>query len=172
MLQGLLAVGVVAAAVMGVYTVASPDTEEAAATSAPPTHTPAPIAPTDAAEVTAVLEPLDVDPEVPAAPTAAAPVRVPVTVLNSTEIGGLAGDVSAEIKAQGWQTAKPGGYPKDDVAASTVFFAQGDEKQRQAAIQLVEQFPKLQGPTPRFFQVPDEVEAPGLVVVVTGDWKP
>jgi hypothetical protein len=171
-LQGLLAIGVVAAAVTGVYTVASPRAEETAATTAPTTHTPAPIAPTDAAEVTATLPTLDIDPEVPDTPTAAAPVRVPVTVLNSTEIVGLAADVSAAIEGEGWKTAKPGGYPKDDVAASTVFFTEGDEKQREAALQLVEQFPQLQGPTPRFFEVPGEVDAPALVVVVTGDWKP
>jgi LytR cell envelope-related transcriptional attenuator len=171
-LQGLLAVGVVAAAVMGVYTVASPRTEETAATTAPSTHTPAPIAPTDAAEVTAILEPLDIDPDVPDAPTATAPVRVPVTVLNSTEIVGLAADVSAAIEGEGWKTAKPGGYPKEDIAASTVFFTKGDDEQREAALQLVEQFPQLQGPTPRFFEVPAQVDAPALVVVVTGDWKP
>jgi hypothetical protein len=33
-------------------------------------------------------------------------------------------------------------------------------------------FPQLQGPTPRFFEVPAGVTAPGLVVVTTGDWQP
>jgi hypothetical protein len=172
MVKGLVAVAAVAAGVMGVYTVATPDTAETAATSAPSTHTPAPIAPTSAAKVTAVLPPLDVEPSAPAEAAPATPVRVPVTVLNSTEIDGLAADISAQIKGEGWQTAKPGGYPNADVAADTVFFTEGDDEQRQAALQLIEQFPQLQGPTPRFFEVPPEVEAPGLVIVATGDWKP
>ena len=37
---------------------------------------------------------------------------------------------------------------------------------------LVLQFPQLQGPTERFFEVPATVKAPGLVVVLAGDWKP
>jgi hypothetical protein len=41
-----------------------------------------------------------------------------------------------------------------------------------AALQLIEQFPQLQGPTPRFFEVPADVQAPGLVVVAAGDWQP
>jgi hypothetical protein len=172
MLKGLVAVAAVAAAVMGVYTVATPDTAEtSASTPAAPTTAPT-TAPTSAAEVTQTLAPLDVDPSVTAEATPAAPVRVPVTVLNSTDIDGLAADISAQIKGEGWKTAEPGGYPNEDVAASTVFFTEGDEKQRQAALQLIEQFPQLQGPTPRFFEVPSEVDAPGLVIVAAGDWKP
>jgi hypothetical protein len=97
---------------------------------------------------------------------------VPVTVLNETDITGLAADISAAIKAKEWQTAKPGGYPHDDVAATTVFFTEGNDKQREAALQLIEQFPKLQGPTPRFFDVPSTVDAPGLIIVAAGDWTP
>jgi hypothetical protein len=171
MLKGLVAVGVVAAAVMGVYTVATPDTTVTATTRpTAPTTEPA-TAPTDAPEVTATLAPLDVDPSASeAAPVT--PVRVPVTVLNATKVTGLAAKISTVIKGKGWQTAEPGGYPKSDVAASTVFFTEGDDQQRQAALQLIEQFPQLQGPTPRFFEVPSTVDAPGLVVVLTGDWKP
>jgi hypothetical protein len=35
----------------------------------------------------------------------------------------------------------------------------------------VQQFPEISGPAVRFFEVPD-VEAPGLVVVTTGEWLP
>jgi hypothetical protein len=172
-LKGLVAVAVVAAAVVGVYTVASTDTAETAAdSSTAPSSSPA-TAPTSAPEVTATLPTLDTDPEVDAAEAApATPVRVPVTVLNSTDITGLAADISKKIKGEGWKTREPAGYPHDDVATSTVFFTEGDEKQRQAAVQLVEQFPELSGPAPRFFEVPDSVDAPGLVVVAAGDWKP
>jgi hypothetical protein len=42
--------------------------------------------------------------------------------------------------------------------------------QQQAAAQLVEQFPDVSGPVPRYFEL-DEA-APGLVVVATGNWRP
>jgi hypothetical protein len=172
LLKGLVAVAAVGAVVLGVYTVASPGTEETGATnSVTPSSSPT-TAPTSAPEVTAALPELDTEPSVAESSAPAAPVRVPVTVLNSTDIDGLAAGISEVIEAKGWQTAKPGGYPKDDVAVSTVFFTEGDEKQRQAALQLVEQFPELAGPVVRFFEVPDVVEAPGLVVVAAGDWKP
>jgi hypothetical protein len=97
---------------------------------------------------------------------------VPVTVLNSTGINGLAGSIAETIAAGGWETPAVGAYSAGDVAASTVFFTEDDQTQGQAALQLIEQFPQLQGPTPRFFDVPADVAAPGLVVVVTGDWQP
>jgi hypothetical protein len=92
-------------------------------------------------------------------------------VLNATSINGLAGRISDAIKAGGWTTTAVGAYTANDIAASTVYFTQGDDQQRQAAVQLVNQFPQLQGPVPRFFDVPGNA-TPGLVVVVTGDWKP
>jgi len=107
------------------------------------------------------VEPIDVS-----------PVRVPVTVLNSTGINGLAATIAARIAANGWETPDVGAYSAGDVAASTVFFTADDENQRVAALQLIEQFPQLQGPTPRFFEVPADVQAPGLVVVAAGDWQP
>jgi hypothetical protein len=118
----------------------------------------------------AVLPPLDAEPiTIDAVP--AAPVLAPVTVLNATEINGLAADVAAALAAAGWETPGVGGYLAGDVASSTVFFTEGDETQRQAAVTLVDQFPQLSGPAPRFFELPPEVSAPGLVVVLTGPWQ-
>ncbi|MFD2091729.1 LytR C-terminal domain-containing protein [Blastococcus deserti] len=165
-LKGLLAMTVVALGVLGVYSFVSPEaTETSAQTPASPTAA-APVVP----DVTALPE-LPSDP-IEVEPLVAAPVRVPVTVLNSTAINGLAAKVAATVAAGGWETPGVGAYPGSDVAATTVFFTEGDETQRQAATQLIEQFPQLQGPTPRFFEVPADVQAPGLVIVTTGDWQP
>jgi hypothetical protein len=160
---GLVAMVVVALGVLGVYQVVSPEPDEAAA-QAPPATTTATI------PETAALPTLPSAPVVE--PTVAAPVRVPVTVLNSTQITGLAARVAASVAAGGWETPAVGQYTATDVAASTVFFTEGDEKQRQAAVQLADQFPQLAGPAPRFFEVPADVAAPGLVIVTTGDWQP
>jgi hypothetical protein len=165
-IKGLVAMTVVALGVLGVYTVVSPETTDVAANSpvvsdAAPSLTPADALPD------LPTEPVEIEP-----PVVAAPVRVPVTVLNSTEITGLAAKISETIVASGWESPGVGAYTAGDVAASTVFFTEGDENQRQAALQLTEQFPQLQGPTPRFFELPAEVAAPGLVVVAAGDWQP
>jgi hypothetical protein len=165
-LMGLLAMTVVALAVLGVYSYVSPETKETAAQS--------PSSPTASAPVVPDVKSLPALPTDPiqAEPVAAAPVRVPVTVLNSTAINGLAAKVAATVAAGGWETPAVGAYTAGDVAASTVFFTEGDENQRQAALQLIEMFPQLQGPTPRFFELPADVQAPGLLVVTTGDWQP
>ncbi len=158
--RGLAAMAVVGLGVLGVYTYVSPQPQDAVAQSPAVTSTvPTPGPPSDL-------------PALATEPVAASPVRVPVTVLNSTDTTGLAAKVAAAVAAGGWETPAVGGYTAGDVAASTVFFTEGDENQRQAALQLIEMFPQLQGPTPRFFELPADVDAPGLVVVTTGDWQP
>ncbi|MCW2579498.1 MAG: LytR cell envelope-related transcriptional attenuator [Blastococcus sp.] len=165
-LQALVAMTVVALGVLGVYSFVSPNTTEAgSSTAAGPSTTPA-LAPQT-----------DVLPALPTAPVVVeqvptVPVRVPITVLNSTDITGLAAKAAASFGSSGWEAPVTGAYPGTDVAASAVFFTPGDETQRQAAVQLVDQFPQLQGPAPRFFDLPADVAATGLVVVVTGDWRP
>jgi hypothetical protein len=161
--KGLLAMTVVALGVLGVYSYVSPETKQVAAQS--PAAAPA-IVP----DATAPLPALPSTP-VDTAPAPSTPVRAPLTVLNSTKTTGLAAKASDAFKAGGWESAGVGGYTGGDVAASTVFFTQGDETQRQAAVQLVDAFPQLQGPTPRFFDLPAGVPAPGLVVVLAADWK-
>jgi hypothetical protein len=165
-IKGLVAMTVVALGVLGVYTVVSPPTSEIAAKSPARASTSAAVAAPTAALPELPTAPLDVEPIV------AAPVRVPVTVLNATEITGLAAKIAETVVAAGWESPGVGAYQADDVAASTVYFTEGDENQRQSAVQLIDQFPQLQGPAPRFFELPADVVAPGLVIVATGDWQP
>jgi hypothetical protein len=165
-LMGLVAMTVVALGVLGVYSVVSPETQEASSgTTATQSSAPA------AADVSTVLPPLETpELQVETAPPAA-PVKAPVTVLNATEINGLAADVSAAIAAGGWETTGVGGYLNGDVAASTVYYTEGDETQQAAAAALKEQFPQLAGPAVRFFELPADTPAPGLVVVLAGPWQ-
>jgi hypothetical protein len=162
--RGLVAMGVVALGVLGVYQFTSPQTDEAAATQ-PTAPSPAPVAP--------VVPLPELDTEIaPVEPVVTAPVRVPFVVLNSTSVSGLAAKISDVLVGGGWEAAGVGAYEGDDVAVTTVFFTEGDETQRQAAVQLVDQFKELSGPAPRFFELPADVTAPGLVVVAAGDWTP
>ncbi len=165
-LMGLVAMVVVTLAVLGVYTLVDP-TEASESTATAPTATTAPTR-------TAVLPPLDtgeleVEVETPAV-APATPVTAPVTVLNATDINGLAADVAGVIAAGGWQTPGVGTYLADDVATSTVFYTAGDQTQQQAAESLKAQFPQLLTTAERFFEVPADVAAPGLVVVLTAPW--
>lgn len=171
--RGLLAMVVVALGVLGAYSFVSPHTKVAASQSGNPSAAAdAAAAAAAAASDTAALPPLTNTVPVAAAPVAAAPVRLPITVLNATTVNGLAAKAAKAFTAKGWQAPAVGAYKGGDIASSTVYFAQGDEKQRQAAVQLADQFPQLTGPAPRFFQLPAGVSAPGLVVVLTGDWRP
>jgi hypothetical protein len=170
--RGLLAMVVVALGVLGAYSYVAPHTKVAAAQSSSTAAPDAAAAAAAAASDTAALPPLTNSAPVAAPPVAAAPVRVPITVLNATTVNGLAGKAAKAFGAKGWQAPSVGAYKGGDIASSTVYFAQGDEKQRQAAVQLADQFPQLTGPAPRFFQLPAGVSAPGLVVVLTGDWRP
>jgi hypothetical protein len=162
--KGLVAMAVVGLGVLGVYTYVAPAPQDASAQTPAVTNR-APGAPT------AELPPLPVE-TMPVEPVVTAPVRVPVTVLNATDITGLAGKISTAVVDAGWESPGVGAYENGDVPVSTVFFTEGDETQRQAALQLIEQFPQLTGPAPRFFELPADVTAPGLVVVATGDWQP
>jgi hypothetical protein len=160
---------VVALGVLGVYSFASPHTRSTASAAAAPSTVPVTAPTTDLSD----LPPLAtgaIAPSVAPAPTAPA-AHLPVTVLNETTINGLAAKVSGAIKAGGWPTTDVGAYTAKDVAATTVYFTQGDDAQRASAVALVDQFPQLHGPVPRFFDVPGQ-PTPGLVVVTTGDWKP
>lgn len=163
--KGLVAMAVVGLGVLGVYTAVAPAPQDAAAQSPAVSRT----APTSAP--TSELPPLPAEP-VAVEPVVTTPVRVPVTVLNATDITGLASKISTTVVGAGWESPGVGAYEGGDVAVSTVFFTEGDENQRQAALQLIEQFPQLSGPAPRFFEFPADLTVPGLVVVAAGDWQP
>ncbi|SDF15865.1 LytR cell envelope-related transcriptional attenuator [Blastococcus fimeti] len=162
--KGLVAMAVVALGVLGVYQFTSPQTDEAAATQPTGPAAVAPVVP---------LPPLpELAVDAPVEPAATTPVRVPVVVLNATSITGLAAKISTAVVGGGWESPGVGAYDGDDVPASTVYYTEGDATQLEAATQLVEQFPELAGPAPRFFELPAEITTPSLVIVATGDWTP
>jgi hypothetical protein len=168
LILALVAVAVVSLGALGVYSFTSPKTQQAASTSAAGTPTAAPSE--LAAQATASVPPLVANAPAGATPAPGA-AKVPITVLNETGVTGLAAKIASTFGGGGWPTTGVGAYKGNDVAATTVYFTQGDETQRQAATQLVAQFPKLSGPAPRFFDVPGTA-TPGLVVVAAGDWQP
>jgi hypothetical protein len=162
----VLAAVVVALVVLGAYSFMSPAAQEAGSTSAPTTTS----APATVPPATGALPPLSVEPLPSVADVPTTEVRVPVTVLNATGVNGLAAQVAAQLGEQGWTSAGVGTYDGGDIAATTVFVTEGDEEQRQSAVQLLDAFPAVAlGPTPRFFEVPGTAD-PGIVLVVAGEW--
>jgi hypothetical protein len=165
-MMALVSAAVIALGVLGVWSFTSPKTQETASR----TPVTASSAPPSGVAGTSALPPLVSDvPSVSSAPST--PIRLPVTVLNATSTNGLAGRISSALQAGGWPAGGIGQYSGGDIASTTVFFAAGNENQREAALQLVNQFPQIIGPTTLFFPVPDQT-APGLVVVAAGDWQP
>jgi len=163
----LVAVAVVALGVLGVYSFVSPDTQQAAsdkpATSSSAAAPASGIADATLPELSISAPPVVADPP--------ADVKAPVTVLNETDVTGLAGSIAGQLKAAGWETPATAAYPGSDISVTTVYYTDGDTTQQQAAQALVNAFPQIHGPAPRFFDVPGQPD-PGLVVVAAGDWKP
>jgi hypothetical protein len=168
----LVAVAAVALAVLGVWSFTSPQTQPTSAGRAAAASSSAQ-ATLSSAPGTESLPPLDTGNGVASTSSAPpAPIRLPVTVLNSTSVTGLAAKIATQLNGQGWTTAGVGAYKGGDVSATTVYYTDGNADQQQSAQQLVELFPgKVNGPAPRFFDLPAGTPD-GLVVVATGDWQP
>jgi hypothetical protein len=163
--QGLVAVVVVAVGLLGFWSFQSPGTDETSAQSPVSSSAPATTEPTAPVQETAAPT-AEVTPPAPVGP-----VRAPITVLNSTGINGLAGDLGDAFTGGGWEVTATAESPVQDVATTTVYYTEGDAVQQQAAQQLIDQFPDVYGPVARYFDVPDQ-PTPGLVVVATGNWRP
>jgi hypothetical protein len=161
----LVAVAVVALGVLGVYSFISPATQDASSGKPATSSSAAPA--TGIADAT--LPELSIS--APAGPSAPADVKAPVTVLNETDVTGLAGRIAGALQGSGWETPSTAAYPGSDIAVTTVYYTDGDQTQQQAAQALVNQFPQIHGPAVRFFDVEGQ-PAPGLVVVAAGDWQP
>ena len=162
--QGVVAVVVIAVGVLGFWSFTSPEASETSAQTPVPSSASA-----SSAAPAPAQESVTPSAEVTAVPVG--PVRVPVTVLNSTSINGLAADIGDQFVTGGWEVAATSASPVSDVATTTVYYTEGDTQQQQAAAQLVEQFPDVHGPVARYFDLPDQPD-PGLVVVATGNWRP
>lgn len=161
LVAALVAVVVVALVLLGFWSFQRP-TEQSAASTPVPTSS-------SAAATSASTPPTTA---VPTATAPAGPVFAPVTVLNATDVDGLAGEIGSVLTQAGWEVRGEGQYPDQDVAVTTVFYTAGDATQEAAAATLQEQFPDIVGgPSERFFEVDGQPD-PGLVVVATGSWQP
>jgi hypothetical protein len=127
-------------------------------------------APQVAAETGAAPE-AEPEPTAPAtAPTAASPtspeaaaVRVPLTVLNSSRIGGLAASAAQDFERAGWTVRKPVGNTRYRASITTVYYLPGQEA---AARQLMRDVPAVR----RMLLRPLVLPGQGLTVVVTREY--
>jgi hypothetical protein len=102
----------------------------------------------------------------PASPHATpAPVAaVPVVVLNSSRVTGLAARAAAAFRAGGWPVRATGNYG-GRIAVTTVYYPAGQEA---AARAFAARFPAVRRVRPR----PAGLPGSGLTVVVTRDFRP
>ena len=122
-----------------------------AAPSPLPSPSPEPVA------TTAVL------PSPPApSPTVAAAPKLALTVLNNSNVNGLAHRAAAKYRAQGWPIKLEGSF-RGRIPVTTVYYAPG---QQASAALLQKEFPAIARVRPRFQGLPGS----GLTVVLTRDY--
>jgi hypothetical protein len=144
--------------------VAQPPTAATApALSSPPALT-APTTPSASPASSSAAAPPVSEPAATQAPATQAPVSRPaVTVLNNSRRSGLAKEVAAQVRADGWPVARTGNF-RGRIAASTLYYAAG---QRAAAEQLARSMPRIRRVLLRFAGLTGS----GLTLVVTRDWS-
>jgi hypothetical protein len=123
-----------------------------------PSASPLP-SPTPVATVTAAAP--VVSPVVPS-PTVAAAPKLALTVLNNSNINGLAHRAAAKYRAMGWPIKLEGSF-RGRIPVTTVYYAPG---QQASAELLQKEFPAIQRVRPRFTGLPGS----GLTVVLTRDY--
>lgn len=133
-------------------------------TTGAPAPTPAPSASSGpvAAPTTAATTPIVTPTVAPSRAPNEAPV-VPVTVLNNSRIRGLADRAAVRFRAGGWPVTHVGNYSGGRIAATTVYFAPG---QQRSAARFAKQF-GIGRVVPRFPGLPGS----GTTVVVTRDYR-
>lgn len=131
---------------------APPATSVAASVAAPP---PATTAPTTAAPATTTSP-------VPSVSSSAAATKLPVDILNSTHVSGLAARAESTLTRGGWTVALTGNYPHS-TSATTVFYPAG---QLAAAQALAAQFTAIA----KMAVAPAGVSTSDLTLVLAQDW--
>jgi hypothetical protein len=97
-----------------------------------------------------------------ASPTPAAAPKLALTVLNNSNVNGLAHRAAATYRAKGWPIKLEGSF-RGRIPVTTVYFAPG---QQASALLLQKEFPAIQRVRPRFSTLPGS----GLTVVLTRDY--
>jgi len=177
---GLIGVAVVAA-VIGLVTLGTGNSDEGADAAAPPTETVAPatpdtnevplpsFAPTPTATVPtttpAAVAPPVVAADAGAGANAVAPT-MPLRIYNNSTISGLASTAAADFQRGGWTVSDTTNYPDGIIPTSTVYYRPGTAEQASAQRLADEYGLRVE---PRFEGIQDA--SPGLIVIVTRDFK-
>jgi hypothetical protein len=98
--------------------------------------------------------------------TSASAHSVPLVVLNSTSIQGLADTASQRFESAGW-TVTWSGNLTNDILSTCAYYDPSDPANEAAAQQLQQQFPEIKRVKERFAELP-----PGpIIVVLTTDYS-
>ena len=167
--KGLLAMTVVALGVLGVYSFVSPRDQGGRGATSPATQRSAPaLAPGRDRAAARAAEHAGRRRR----PRPRRPVRAPITVLNATTINGLAAKAADGVRGGGLGDPRRRRLQRQRRRRQHgLLHRRATRRSGRRRVQLVDAFPQLQGPAPRFFELPADVPAPGLVVVLAGDWS-
>lgn len=97
-----------------------------------------------------------------ASPRPAAAPKIALTVLNNSNVDGLARRAAAKYRAKGWPIKLEGSF-RGRIPVTTVYYAPG---QQASAVLLQKEFPAIERVRPRFATLPGS----GLTVVLTRDY--
>jgi hypothetical protein len=136
----------------------SPALQQTQAQSSPAATSTSAAASPSADTVLATAAPLQTQPT--AAPTGVP--KLPLTVLNNSNVNQLAKRAAARFHAAGWPITLTGGF-RGRISVTTVYYAPG---QQASAFLLQKAFPAIQRVHPRFAGLPGS----GLTVVLTRDY--
>ncbi len=99
-------------------------------------------------------------------PTSAASHPLPLVVLNSTSVQGLAETARQRFEAGGWTVSSTGNII-NDILSTCAYYDPSDPADEQAALQLQQQFPAIKRVREKFAELP----AGPIVVVLTTDYS-
>ena len=91
---------------------------------------------------------------------------IPLAVLNTTSINGLADTAKQQFEAGGWTVTSTGNYT-NDILSTCAYYDPSDPANQQQAEQLQQQFPSIKRVKERFPELP----AGPIVVVLTSDYS-
>jgi hypothetical protein len=95
----------------------------------------------------------------------AAPVKLPLVVLNNTTVPSLASQAAATFEAGGWTVTSVGNL-RNDILSTCAYYDPDVVGAQAAATALKAQFPAIKRVQPKFAELP----AGPIVVVLTADY--
>jgi hypothetical protein len=141
----------------------TPTLQQTQAQSSEVSATPSPTRPQSPTPETVMVTPAPLRTQTVVPPSPAAAPKLALTVLNNSNVTGLAKRTAAKYQAAGWPIKLTGSF-RGRIPVTTAYYAPG---QQASALALQKQFPAIERVRPRFAGLPGT----GLTVVLTRSYS-